>query len=84
MGRLPRVMASRVGRGTSGGFFYGTVWAMCIAQRSWVCTDAAKNQAMDALKLVVFIAAGVWGTELRGVFCRVPDRLLPGEIAALV
>jgi len=77
MGRLPRVMASREVEGHERRNFYGTVWAMCIAQRSWVCTDAAQNQAMDALKLVVFIAPGVWGTELPGVFCPVPERLWP-------
>ena len=33
-GRLPRVMASTKGEGHERRYFYGTVWAMCIAQPS--------------------------------------------------
>ena len=32
LGLLPRVRGRRKARGTSGGYFYGSVWAVCIAQ----------------------------------------------------
>lgn len=85
-GRLPRVMASTKGEGHERRYFYGTVWAMCIAQPIlWVLYKALpKTQVMDALKLVVFIGtlAVVGYLSYRGVLPRT-RKIVPGEIAAL-
>lgn len=86
LGRLPRVMASTKGEGHERRYFYGTVWAMCIAQPIlWVLYKTLpKNQAMDALKLVVFLGtlAVVGYMSYRGILPRT-RKILPGEIAAL-
>ena len=45
-GRLPRVMASTKGEGHERRYFYGTVWAMCLAQPAlWLMWYVLPNTA---------------------------------------
>jgi hypothetical protein len=57
LGRLPRVMASTKGEGHERRYFYGSVWAVCLAQPvlgvMWKVLP--RTRAADAGKLVVFI-----------------------------
>jgi hypothetical protein len=57
LGRLPRVMASTKGEGHERRYFYGSVWAVCIAQPvlgiMWKVLP--RTQAMNIVKLLVFI-----------------------------
>lgn len=86
MGKLPRVKASTAGEGHERRFFYGTVWAMCIAQPSiWILWKTLpRTHTSDVIELVVFIGLlGLVGyLSYRGVLPRT-RQILPGEIAAL-
>jgi hypothetical protein len=86
LGRLPRVKPSTAGEGTERRYFYGTVWAMCIAQPiTWFLYLALPlNPATNILKLVVFVGllATVAWLSYRGVLPRT-RQIVPGEIAAL-
>ena len=56
-GQLPRVKKSTKGEGHERRYFYGSVWAVCIAQPvlwlMWAVLPS--NPAADVLKLVVFV-----------------------------
>src|SRR6188508_1955590 len=56
-GRLPRVMPSTKGEGHERRYFYGTVWAMCIAQPAlWLMWYVLpKTRVGDSLKLIIFL-----------------------------
>ena len=86
LGRLPRVMASTRGEGTERRYFYGTVWAMCIAQPIlWLLWKALpRTRTSDVIELVVFLGvlAAVGYLSYRGVLPRT-RKIVPGEIAAL-
>jgi hypothetical protein len=86
LGRLPRVMASTKGEGHERRYFYGTVWAMCIAQPVlWLLyLTLPRTRASDVLELVVFVGLLAWVGWLsyRGVLPRT-RKIVPGEIAAL-
>jgi len=83
-GRLPRVMASTKGEGHERRYFYGTVWAVCIAQPvlwglwSWL----PLTRVFDIAKLAVFV--GILGfvgrLAYRGVLPRTRP-IVPGELA---
>ena len=83
-GRLPRVMASTKGEGHERRYFYGTVWAVCIAQPvlwglwSWL----PLTRFFDIVKLAVFV--GILGfvgrLAYRGVLPRTRP-IVPGELA---
>lgn len=84
VGVLPRVRSSTKGEGHERRYFYGTVWAVCIAQPvlwglwSWL----PQTRAADAFKLAVFVAILVlvgW-LSYRGVLPRT-RRIVPGELA---
>jgi hypothetical protein len=83
-GRLPRVKPSTQGEGHERRFFYGTVWAVCIAQPVLWFLWAALPHARwtDALKLAVFVGilAGVGYLSYRGRLPRTRP-IVPGEIA---
>jgi hypothetical protein len=84
IGWLPRVKRSTKGEGHERRFFYGSVWAVCIAQPIlWLLWKALpQTRPADALKLAVFVAVLAWvGNRARlGLLPRTRP-ILPGEIA---
>jgi hypothetical protein len=86
MGRLPRVKASTKGEGHERRYFYGSVWAMCIAQPVlWLMyLTLPRTRASDVAELVVFLGvlAGAGYLSYRGVLPRT-RKIVPGELAAL-
>jgi hypothetical protein len=83
LGLLPRVKASTAGEGHERRFFYGTVWAVSIAQPVlWILWKALPHtRPADIVKLAVFIGILVWVGHLsrRGVLPRTRP-ILPGEV----
>lgn len=86
LGKLPRVKTSTEGEGTERRYFYGTVWAMCIAQPSvwFLYLLLPRNRTTDVIELVVFVGLlGLAGyLSYRGYLPRT-RKILPGELAAL-
>jgi hypothetical protein len=86
MGRLPRVKASTQNEGHERRYFYGSVWAVAIAQPVlwllWKVLPATRPA--DALKLLVFVGilAFVGHLSRRGVLPRTRP-IVPGELAVL-
>lgn len=84
-GLLPRVKPSTKGEGHERRYFYGSVWAVCLAQPVvgllWVVLPRHSRPA-DAFKLAVFISIlGFMGLlARRGVLPRT-RRIVPGEWA---
>jgi hypothetical protein len=82
-GWLPRVKRSTQGEGHERRFFYGSVWAVCIAQPLlwllWRVLPA--GQAADAIKLTVFVGvlAFVGNLARLGLLPRTRP-ILPGEV----
>lgn len=83
-GILPRVRASTKGEGHERRYFYGAVWASCIAQPVlgilWKMLPHSRGP--DAVKLVLFAAifAVVGRLAYRGILPRTRP-ILPGEVA---
>ena len=83
-GLLPRVKASTKGEGQERRYFYGGVWACCIAQPVlgilWKLLP--HTRAADSLKLVVFtgLLALVAVLARRGILPRTRP-IVPGELA---
>jgi hypothetical protein len=84
LGLMPRVKASTQGEGHERRFFYGSVWAVSIAQPIlWVCWKVLPHtRTADAVKLAIFVAALAWIGNLsrRGLLPRTRP-ILPGELA---
>lgn len=84
LGWLPRVKRSTQGEGHERRYFYGSVWAVCIAQPVlWFLWKALpRTQTADALKLAVFVGILVWVGNLarRGLLPRTRP-IVPGELA---
>lgn len=84
LGRLPRVKASTKGEGHERRFFYGSVWAVTIAQPVlWFMWKALpRSTASDAIKLAVFIGILAWVGNLarQGRLPRTRP-IIPGELA---
>jgi hypothetical protein len=84
LGQLPRVKRSTQNEGHERRYFYGSVWAVCIAQPIlWLLWKVLpQTRPMDALKLVVFIAilAYVGNLARRGLLPRTRP-IVPGELA---
>jgi hypothetical protein len=84
LGRLPRVKPSTKGEGHERRYFYGSVWAVCIAQPvlgvMWKLLP--RTRAADAVKLAVFVGilAFVGNLARRGVLPRTRP-IVPGESA---
>lgn len=83
LGYLPRVKPSTQGEGHERRFFYGSVWAVCIAQPVlWFLWKVLpQSTAADVVKLVVFVGI----VALVGNFARLgllprTRPILPGEI----
>ena len=83
-GRLPRVKRSTQGEGHERRYFYGSVWAVALAQPVlgvlWKTLPAAP--AADLFKLVVFVGvlAGVSVLARLGLLPRTRP-IVPGELA---
>jgi hypothetical protein len=84
LGRLPRVKASTQGEGTERRYFYGAVWACCIAQPilGILWKVLPHTRSADAVKLAVFTTtlALVGFLARRGILPRT-RRIVPGELA---
>jgi hypothetical protein len=78
------VKRSTKGEGTERRYFYGTVWAVSIAQPIlWALWKLLPHtRAADALKLTVFLGVLAWvGNQARlGVLPRTRP-IVPGELA---
>jgi hypothetical protein len=84
LGLLPRVKRSTKGEGHERRYFYGTVWAVSIAQPIlWLLWRVLpRTRTFDAIKLAVFVAVLAWIGNLarRGLLPRTRP-IVPGEIA---
>jgi len=84
LGRLPRVKASTKGEGHERRYFYGSVWAVSIAQPVlWVMWKTLpRSRSADSLKLAVFVGILAWvGNRARlGLLPRTRP-IVPGELA---
>ena len=83
LGLLPRVKRSTQGEGHERRFFYGSVWAVCIAQPVlWLMWKVLPHTRIaDAAKLAVFVAILAWVGNLArlGLLPRTRP-ILPGEV----
>jgi hypothetical protein len=84
LGQLPRVKPSTKNEGHERRYFYGSVWAVCVAQPVlWLLwTVLPRSRAFDALKLAIFVGVLVWIGNLarRGRLPRTRP-IVPGELA---
>ena len=84
LGLLPRVRRSTRGEGTERRYFYGSVWAVSIAQPIlWLLwRTLPQTRAFDIIKLLVFwgVLAYVGNLARRGLLPRTRP-ILPGESA---
>ena len=84
LGQLPRVKPSTKGEGHERRYFYGSVWAVCVAQPVlWVLWKALpETPATDAFKLAVFVGILAWvgNRARRGLLPRTRP-IVPGELA---
>jgi len=84
LGLLPRVKPSTKNEGHERRYFYGSVWAVCIAQPTlWLLwTFLPRGQVFDLIKLVVFLGILVYVGNLarRGLLPRTRP-IVPGELA---
>ena len=84
LGLLPRVRPSTKNEGHERRYFYGSVWAVTIAQPVlWLLWRVLpQTRTTSALKLVVFIAILAWVGNLarRGLLPRTRP-IMPGELA---
>jgi hypothetical protein len=84
IGQLPRVKSSTKGEGHERRYFYGSVWAVCVAQPVlWLLWRVLpRSTAFDTLKLAVFVGILAWIGNLarrgRGPRAR---PLVPGVVA---
>jgi len=83
-GALPRVKASTKGEGTERRYFYGAVWASCVAQPvlGFLWKVLPHSRSADGLKLAVFagILAYFGWLAWHGVLPRTRP-IVPGELA---
>jgi hypothetical protein len=84
LGLLPRVGRSTKNEGHERRYFYGSVWAVCVAQPvlGILWTVLPRSRALDAVKLIVFVAILAWMGNLarRGLLPRTRP-IVPGELA---
>jgi len=84
LGVLPRVKASTKGEGHERRYFYGTIWAVSVAQPVlWLMWKVVpRTRVGDSLKLVVFVGILAFMATLakRGRLPRTRP-IVPGEIA---
>jgi hypothetical protein len=86
LGQLPRVKKSTAGEGHERRYFYGTVWAVAIAQPVlwFLYLTQPRTPVADMLKLAIFlgILVAVGYLSYRGRLPRTRP-IVPGELAAL-
>jgi len=86
VGRLPRVKRSTAGEGHERRYFYGTVWAVAIAQPVlWLLyLTLPRARASDVVELIAFLGVlAVMGRlAMRGRLPRTRP-IVPGEVATL-
>jgi len=84
MGKLPRVMPSTKGEGHERRYFYGTVWAMAVAQPAlWLMWQLLPNtRAGSVVKLAIFVGIIAYVGNLARLG-RLPRTrpIVPGELA---
>jgi len=84
LGRLPRVKASTQNEGHERRYFYGSVWAVCVAQPIlWVLWKVLpRSTSGDVIKLVAFVGILVYVGNMarRGLLPRTRP-IVPGELA---
>ncbi len=84
LGWLPRVRPSTQGEGHERRYFYGSVWAVCVAQPAlWLLWKVLPRTPMaDTIKLAVFVGILAWMGNLarRGLLPRTRP-IVPGELA---
>ena len=84
VGRLPRVMASTKGEGHERRYFYGTVWAVCLAQPvlGVLWHVLPQTRLADVMKLGTFVGILTFVGMLayQGVLPRTRP-IVPGELA---
>ncbi len=84
LGWLPRVRRSTKNEGHERRYFYGSVWAVTIAQPTlWLLwTILPRGRAWDTLKLVVFVGILVYvGNQARRGLLPRTRPIVPGELA---
>jgi hypothetical protein len=84
LGRLPRVMASTKGEGTERRYFYGSVWAVCVAQPvlGLLWKVLPRTRIMDAVKFLVFTGIlALFGHFARHGLLPRTRPIVPGESA---
>ena len=81
---LPRVKRSTQGEGHERRYFYGTVWAMCLAQPAlWLMWYVVpRTRTGDVIKLVIFVSIIAFVGNLARLG-RLPRTrpIVPGELA---
>src|SRR4029453_17066536 len=84
LGLLPRVGRSTKNEGHERRYFYGSVWAVCVAQPvlGILWTVLPRSRTLDGMKLAVFVAILIWMGNLarRGLLPRTPPNR-PGGLA---
>jgi hypothetical protein len=84
LGMLPRVKLSTKGEGHERRYFYGSVWAVCIAQPIlwFLWSVLPRTRIADLTKLAVFVAVLLFvaGLARRGILPRTRP-IVPGELA---
>jgi hypothetical protein len=84
LGWLPRVMPSTKNEGHERRYFYGSVWAVCVAQPAlwFMYVVMPHTRTADTIKLVVFasILAFVGHLARRGLLPRTAP-IVPGQLA---
>jgi hypothetical protein len=84
LGKLPRVKSSTKGEGHERRYFYGCVWAVCMAQPVLfvLWKTLPRTRLADAGKLIVFVGilALVGSLAKRGILPRT-RAIIPGELA---
>jgi hypothetical protein len=84
LGRLPRVKRSTKGEGHERRYFYGSVWAVCIAQPIlWLMWKVLpRTRSAEAIKLLIFVGILLWVGNMarRGLLPRTRP-IVPGEVA---
>jgi hypothetical protein len=84
LGKLPRVLPSTKGEGHERRYFYGSVWAVSVAQPVlgllWLWLP--KTQTTNVVKLVVFVGI-LAGMGILAYFGRLPRTapIVPGQLA---
>jgi len=84
LGRLPRVLASTAGEGYERRYFYGSVWAVCVAQPvlGLLWRTLPRSRVTDWIELATFVGilAFMGVLAYRGLLPRT-RQIMPGEWA---